>query len=75
LLLFGRTEPTKGDFMANRNSNIPAQPRNPDRRDPADDRMRGDVENVRGVGDDEDEFEDLENTDEEADEEEEEGTL
>ena len=61
--------------MANRNSNIPAQPRDPDRRDSTDDRMRGDVENVRGVGDDEDEFEDLENVDEEADEEEEEGTL
>ena len=58
--------------MANRNSDVPAQPRNPDRSDSTDDRMRGDVENVRGVGDDEDEFEDIDNLEED---EEEEGTL
>jgi len=46
--------------MASRNSDIPAQPRDPDRTDSSDDRMRGDAENLRGVGDTDDEFEDIE---------------
>jgi hypothetical protein len=55
--------------MANRNSDMPAQPRDTDRRDSADDSMRGDVESVRGVGDSDDEFEDTEDLDEDNEEE------
>jgi hypothetical protein len=57
--------------MANRNSDIPAQPRDTDHSDSADDRMRGDVENVRGVGDNEDEFEDVEDLEDDENDEEE----
>jgi hypothetical protein len=56
--------------MANRNSDVPAQPRDMDRRDSADDRVRDDVERFRSVGDDDDEFEDVEDLDLEDDEEE-----
>ena len=50
--------------MANRNSDVPAQPRDMDRRDSAEDRTPTDVDRFRGVGDDDDEFEDLEDLEE-----------
>jgi len=54
--------------MANRNSDVPAQPRDPDRRDSPDDSMRGDVESFRGVGDSDDEFEDTEDLEDDEEE-------
>ena len=54
--------------MANRNSDVPAQPRDMDRRDSADDPTRGEVESFRGVGDDDDEFEDIEDLEDDEEE-------
>jgi hypothetical protein len=55
--------------MANKKSDMPAQPRDIDRRDSADDSMRGDAEGVRGVGvDSDDEFEDTEDLEDDEEE-------